>query len=470
VRSTVLVDPTVKTTYGDVRGSLENGLGIFKGIPFAAPLDGPRRFQAPLPPQPWEGVRAATSFSAAVPQPSRWPGMPTVWAPGDDTECLTVNVWTPDPAARLPVMVWIYGGAFLTGANSLPQYDGAILAGAGVVVVSLNYRVGFEGFGWLPGVPANRAYLDQLAALRWVRDNIARFGGDPDNVTIFGESAGATSVAGLSAAEAGRGLFRRGIGQSIAISLHAEEAAKEAAGRVAKELGVELSVEAFADVPSEAIHRTQGIFDGVNPYGPMLDGDLVRGHPWHEMRAEVDLIAGFNRDEFRLFTQVMKMRLRDPASLGLPPSALADYRAAHPELSEDGLAELITSDRVFRMPSLWCAQNHPGRAYLYELTWPSPVLGACHVLDVPLVFGTFDSPFATMLFGGPAPEEAETLSTQLRQAWISFATTGDPGWPQYTAAERLTRIWDVPVSVAADPEAVSRRIWAEAAAQRTPAT
>lgn len=463
------MDPTVKTTRGSVRGSSENGLAVFKGIPFAAPLDGPRRFEAPVPPEPWDGVRAATSFSAAVPQAPRWTDLPNNWEPGHRTDCLTVNVWTPDPTAKSPVMVWIYGGAFVAGAGSLPQYDGGTLARAGVVVVTLNYRVGFEGFGWLPGAPANRAYLDQLAALRWVQDNIARFGGDPDNVTIFGESAGATSVAGLSAAEAGRGLFRRGIGQSIAISMRSEETAKEHAGRLAEQLGVEASVEAFANVPPEAIHEADATLGRANPYGPVLDGDLVRGHPWHEMRAEVDLIAGFNRDEFRLFTQVMGWKPGDPAALGLPASALAEYRAAHPGLSDAGLAELVATDRVFRMPTLWCAQNHPGRAYLYELTWPSPVLGACHVLDVPLVFGTFDSPFATMLFGGPAPTEAKELGNQLRQAWISFATTGDPGWPEYTAAERLTRIWDVPVSVAADPEATSRRIWAEAADRRTPA-
>lgn len=462
------MDPIVKTTYGSVRGSTENDLAVFKGIPFAAPLDGPRRFQAPVPPQKWDGVRPATSFSAAVPQPSRWPGMPKTWQPQDSTDCLTVNVWTPNPAARLPVLVWIYGGAFVSGAGSLPQYDGSTLARAGVVVVTLNYRVGFEGFGWLPGTPANRAYLDQLCALRWVQDNIARFGGDPDNVTIFGESAGATSVAGLTAAEAGRGLFRRGIGQSIAISLRSEQTAQETTRRLANELGAELSIAGFAKIPPEAIHRAQAIFTD-NPYGPVLDGELVRGHPWFGLRGEVDLIAGFNRDEFRLFTRVMGTKLGDPAALGLPPSALAEYRAAHPELSDYDLAELITSDRVFRMPTLWCAQNHPGRAYLYELTWPSPILGACHVLDVPLVFGTFDSPFARMLFGGPAPEEARSLSEEMRRAWISFATNGDPGWPTY-GAERVARIWDVPVTLATDPEASSRRIWAAAATRREPAT
>jgi para-nitrobenzyl esterase len=459
------VNPIVTTTDGTVRGSMDDGIAVFKGIPYAAPLDGPRRFQAPVPPEPWEGIRDATGFSAAVPQISPWPGRPPVWKPGDSTECLTVNVWTPDPKANLPVMVWLYGGAFLAGSSSFPQYDGANLTRGGVVVVTINYRVGFEGFGSLPDAPANRALLDQLAALRWVRDNIAGFGGDPDLVTIFGESAGATTVAALTAAEAGRGLFRRAIAQSVARGVRPPDVARRTTERIADALGIEPSVDGFGGVPAEAIHRVQLNLGEITPYGLTIDDDLVRGEPWLGLRAEVDLIAGFNRDEYRLFTRLLGAKADDPATLGsvtngtVPPSAIADYRAAYPGLSEKDLGELILSDMVFRMPSLWCAREHPGRAYLYELTWSSPVLGACHALDIPLTFGTFGTPFSAMLLGDPVPADAEPLSKEIRKAWTSFAATGEPGWPEYRAGTPLARVWDVPPTIVSDPEAVSRRIW-----------
>jgi para-nitrobenzyl esterase len=383
-----------------------------------------------------------------------------LWTPGDSSESLTVNVWTPDLGANLPVMVWFHGGAFLFGAGSQSLYDGAHLARFGVVLVTLNYRVGFEGFGWLPDAPSNRALLDQLAALRWVQDCIAGFGGNPDNVTVFGESAGAVAVAALTAAEAGRGLFHRAIGQSIADGFRPEETARRASERIASAVGSELSAETFARIAPEAIHRVQGVPGEITPFGPVIDGEVVRGRAWHGLRGEVDLIAGFNRDEYRLFSRAMGAVPGKPDTLGLLPSALADYRAAYPQLADDELAELILSDRIFRMPSLWCAQNHPGRSYLYELTWSRPVLGACHAVDVPLTFGNLDDPFAVMLFGDEAAAEAELLSKELRKAWTSFAATGDPGWPEYRHGEALTRIWDVPVSIASDPEAVSRRIWA----------
>lgn len=453
------VKPIVKTTDGAVQGSIDDGIAVFKGIPYAAPLDGPRRFEAPVPPRPWDGVRDATAFSAAVPQISQWPGRPPVWKPSDSTDCLSVNVWTPDPGANLPVMVWIYGGAFLAGSASFPQYDGANLARGGVVVVTLNYRVGFEGFGWLPGASANRAMLDQLTALRWVRDNIAAFGGDPDAVTIFGESAGATAVALLTAADAGRGLFRRAIAQSVARAARPPEVSRRTTERIATALGVEPSVAGFSGVPAEAIHQVQLAPGEVTPYGPTIDGDLVRGHAWLGLRAEVDLISGFNRDEYRLFTQLLGAKAKNPAALGLPPSAIEEYRRAHPGLGEDALGELVLSDILFRMPSLWCAREHPGRSYLYELTWPSPALGACHALDVPLTFGTFGAPICTLMLGNPAPADAEPLSKAIRQAWISFAATGDPGWPEYRADAPLARVWDVPPKIVSDPEASSRRIW-----------
>lgn len=450
-----------------MRGRTDEGVSVFMGIPYAAPLDGIRRFQAPQRPQRWDGTRDAIAFSAVPPQ-AAMPPVPPLWHPGDDTGCLAVNVWTPDPGASgLPVMVWFYGGAFIIGAASQPEYDGANLAREGVVLVSLNYRTGFEGLGWLPDAPHNRALLDQLAALRWVQENIAQFGGDPGNVTIFGQSAGASSVAALTAAEAGRGLFRRAIAQSMAADLRSENRARGTAERIAAALGVPLTSEAFAGVASEAIHAVQSTPGEVTPYGPVIDGDVVRDQPWRGLRAEVDLMTGFARDEYRLFAMAMNEDLSavDLAGVAAAHAVPLDaYRAAYPGASDADLYILIQSDAFFRVPGVWCAQEHPGRSWCYEVTWPTPVfggaLGACHLLDVPLTFGNFRGPLATTLFGESLPPGAAELAQEVRKSLTAFAATGDPGWPEYRKGEALTRIWDLPGSVEADPMLASREIWA----------
>ena len=458
----------MRTASGAVRGLVEAGVSSFKGMPFAGPLAGAARFQAPTAPPSWDGTRDAFRFSASPPQGSLLPGMPSAWRPDEGDDSLTVNVWTPDPGgANLPVMVWIYGGAYLVGTARQPEYDGATLASAGVVVVTFNYRVGLEGFGWLPGAPANRAFLDQLAALRWVQDNIANFGGDPGNVTVFGESAGGTSVAALTSSDAARGLFGKAIGQSIAHGFLSEDRLRRTTERIAGALGVPATVEGFAQVPSEAVHAVQMVPGEITPFGPVVDGELLTDLPWRDLRGDVDLVAGFNHDEFTLFVAGQDLSGADPAATagaaGLPPGAVAEYRAANPGISDADLHVLILSDRTFRMPSLWSAQNSPARSWCYELTWRSPALGgllrSCHALDVPLTFGNFTGPLATMLLGDRVPPEAAELSARIREAWISFATSGDPGWPEYDKDDRLTRIWDVPVSVVSDPVAGSRRIW-----------
>ena len=222
-------DPVVSTSAGRVRGRIEKGIAVFRGIPFAKPPIGPLRFQAPESPAPWDGVRDAAEFGPAAPQAPMMAEGGQPGPPADTTgDWLTVNVWTPDPAAaRLPVLVWIYGGAYMFGASSEPGYDGTPFAQGGAVFVSLNYRLGVEGFAQLPGAPANRGLLDAVAALTWVRDNIEGFGGDPANVTVFGESAGAGVIAAMLAMGQAKGLFKRAIAQSVPGSFFTSGAGRE---------------------------------------------------------------------------------------------------------------------------------------------------------------------------------------------------------------------------------------------------
>ncbi|WP_154663745.1 carboxylesterase/lipase family protein, partial [Saccharomonospora iraqiensis] len=251
--------------------------------------------------------------------------------------------------------------------------------------------------------------------------------------------------------------------------------------------GAEATVASLAQVPPEEIHRVQRRplnrpaegqaprADSITPYAFVLDDDSLPRRPWQALRdgvaADVDTVFGFNRDEYTLFTLGRDLSRKDPArtaaAVGLDASAVDDYRAAHPGIGDADLHTLLLTDSVFRMPALWCAEAQAeagGRSHLYELTWESPAmdgaLGACHALDLPLTFGNLDTPLTTMVFGESVPDGAEYLSERIRTAWLSFARTGDPGWPAYDPAEALTRIWDVPVSVATDPVAASRRIWA----------
>ncbi|WTW99747.1 carboxylesterase family protein [Streptomycetaceae bacterium NBC_01309] len=480
--------PTVTTANGTVEGTTERGMQVFRGIPYAAPPEGELRFAAPAPREPWSGVRPAYVFGAAPPQTAMVPGEPTPWEPEDGLDCLTANVWTPDlGAADMPVMVWIYGGAWRFGRSATPMYDGTKLARAGVVVVTFNYRVGFEGLGHVPGMPENRALLDQIAALEWVRDNIAAFGGDPDQVTVFGESAGATSVASLLATPRTEGLFRRAIAQSVAGRALPLGDAHRVTGLIADAAGVPATLEGLRSLPPERITALHDVplaamaadpegwsmLDNVTCFAPVLDGELVTDTPWSVLRTgarrDVDLMAGYTTDEYNLFA----IQREVPADLGavakrmgLDEGALAAYRAADPGLDDRGLYTLLFSDLVFRMPSVWVAEAHAtagGRAFLYEFAWRTPAfggaLGAPHAVDVPFTFGVTEGPFAEMVLGSPPPEEVEELSAQVRAAWTGFAANGDPGWPAFTPVGGKTRMWDLPPRVESDPQRISREIW-----------
>ncbi|MEV4313575.1 carboxylesterase family protein [Actinocrispum sp. NPDC049592] len=444
----------VRTDSGQVRGDSE---GVFRGIPFAAPPEGPLRFAPPAPPESWDGVRDCTSFGSAPPQLAPAPGAPPAWRPGDGLDCLTLNVWTPDlGAAGLPVMVWIYGGQWKYGATRMPQYDAATLAASGVVVVTVNYRVGFEGFGHLPGVADNRGVRDQIAALEWVQRNIAAFGGAPGNVTVFGQSAGAASIALLLGTAAAKGLFRRAIAQSIPSGYRSTAEAEAVTAAIAAAAGVPATRDGFAALAPEAILAVQDVTEGVSSFSPVIDGDLVTGPPWSaRLDPDVDLICGFTHDEYLGHGPVPNADLSAvAAAIGLPPDAATAYRA----FTGDPIVAML-SDALIRMPTTWVAEAHAGgRTWLYDFTWRGPTVGAAHGIDIPFTFGNPTTRFATRFLGTPPPVSFGPLSEEIRRAWTTFATTGDPGWPQFTDHHQ-TRIWDTEPSVATDPLAASRAIW-----------
>ena len=497
-----VADPIVRTSGGEVRGRREDGLEVFRGIPFGAPPVGELRFAGPRRAAPWTGVRDAGEFGPPPPQdvgsfrdrlPAGWnPVARESSRPGD---WLTVNVWTPsaDPASPRPVIVWIYGGAYKVGSADTPGYDAQRIARDGdVVVVTFNYRVGIEGFAMIDGAPANRGLLDQVAALEWVRDNITAFGGDPGRVTVAGESAGAGCIAALLAMDRADGLFSRAIVASMPGTYLSRELGAAVGAAIAAERGLPPAVRDLAAVPphelvlaGESLAARQREFEREwgqlashdTLFAPVVDGDVLPTTPWEALAngaaRGADLVVGHTRDECRLFL-VMRGGVGRVTEADVA-RALADfgpgrdgekYRSAFPEASDEELYVQVQTDWLFRMPTLQLAEAQTtggGRAYLYELAWPVPgaggQLGACHGLDLPLLFGTFDASLGPLLYGPQPSAAAYAAADLLRRTWTTFATTGDPGWPAYDPEHRLTQVFDSVTTVAAYPEERSRLLW-----------
>ena len=489
------MQPTVITRYGRIRGRLRESVASFLGIPYAASPTGPLRFRPPAPPQAWDGIRETDRFSATPPKPRYAPPfdvlLPEPDIPGDDW--LTVNVWTPDPGrAGLPVMVWIHGGAFSNGNSAIPMYGGHAFARDGVVMVSLNYRLGIDGFALLPDAPANRGLLDQIAALEWVRDNIAAFGGDPGNVTVFGESAGAMSVTTLLSLPRAQGLFAKAITQSGAAQAAADPAD---AALVSKELGLALGREATAaslaevglpDLIQAHVAVRDALFSQPDPgrfgasivastmaFIPVVDGDLIAAHPLTAIMAgagsSVPLLTGTTTDEYRLFlvpTGIADYVTAEGlagvlALLGIGPAVEDLYRANRPLSSPGDVLAAVLTDRFFRLPALAVTEARAGPAptYMYEFAWPSPVhgLGACHSLEIPFVFDNLSAEGADLALG-PTPPAA--LADRVHAAWLAFARNDDPGWPAFDGTCPVMVFGDPRGGVQADPRGDERRIWA----------
>jgi para-nitrobenzyl esterase len=404
-------------------------------------------------------------------------------------DCLSLNVWTPDPGrAGLPVMVWIHGGAFVNGSAAVPLYAGDRFARDGVVCVTINYRLGCEGFLVLDGASPNRGLLDQIAALEWVQENIAAFGGDPGNVTIFGESAGAMSVTTLLAMPRAAGLFRRAIPQSGA-GHHAlpAETASLVTAELARRLGVAPTWEDFAAVPAGRLvaaqeqlsadiaaqpdpGRWREIAANMMAFEPVVDGQILPARPIDGIAAGhgrgVDLLVGTNRDEHRLFliptgvadaTNDTIVQMTGGA-LGLGAPGLASYTAAAPSAG-DALAAMLT-DWFFRIPAIRLAETHQGPSYMYEFDWASPAfggrLGACHALEIGFVFDTLDAEQGEALYGSSPPAE---LAAVMHRAWVDFARSGQPGWDAYTPATRATMTFALTSTLNHDPRPQQRTAW-----------
>ncbi|MDT9686846.1 carboxylesterase family protein [Streptomyces sp. P9(2023)] len=472
------------TDSGPVRGTVTDGLRITLGIPYAAPPFGAGRFRAPRPAEPWDEVRDCTRYGPVAPQSAELPGSP-VWHP-DHEGVLTLNVWSPtESSAPLPVILWIHGGAYTFGSSAQPDYDGSALARAGTVVVTCNYRLGFEGFGHVPGFPDNRGLLDQIAALEWVRANIAAFGGDPENVTVAGQSAGGGSIASLMSSARADGLFRRAIAHSVPDAFFRPEFAERMTREVAEAAGIaptaqgllSATPQALVDASDRVVARYAGDpaagplhYDTVL-YGPVLDGALLTRDPLDAPAAHVDLLVCHTTEEYWLMHRVGSMPSvttdvgldRFAADYGLPTSLVAAYRALMPDAPVLDVYLALASDAVFAVPTARFAEAHArtraaaharvggGRTFVSRFdrrrTGPdggSPVR-AWHAADVPFALGTLDATGVEFLTGGPVDADDHALSRRMVDAWAAFAATGDPGWAPVTdPAAPTVHVWDVP--------------------------
>ncbi|HWC36895.1 MAG TPA: carboxylesterase/lipase family protein [Acidimicrobiales bacterium] len=493
--------PTVQTDRGPVVGATTGPVHVFRGIPYARPPVGELRWRPPEEPKPWTRPLEARRFGPIAPQnPSPLEQLFGADRPQQSEDCLSLNVWTPGlDDDRRPVMVWIHGGAFVTGNGATPWYDGTRLVEAGdVVVVTINYRLGALGFLELGELgderyagSGNCGILDQVAALRWVRDNIASFGGDPSQVTVFGESAGGMSVGTLLGLPAAQGLFSRAILQSGAASHVAE---RDKAERVTRDLLAALGLTTddaarLVDVTVDDLLAAQGrVVDRAGPnlsFTPVVDGVTLPRPPLDAVRdgaaAAIEVLLGTTRDEMQLFglldprlSKADDAKVEHWAASVFGPSAtkaIEVYRRSRPDASAPEVWIAVLSDQVFRIPAIRLAEaqslHQPG-TYMYLFSWATPLLdgrlGSCHALDVPFTFDNLDKPGAAMFTGG-AGDDRQELAERMSRAWLAFAREGTPAaaslptWPAYEIGQRSTMVLDTECVVVDDPAAEERRLW-----------
>jgi para-nitrobenzyl esterase len=478
--------PIATVAQGQLQGRRAGPVLSFQRVPYAAnPYLAANRFKAPQPMPAWSGVRDASSAGPMPPQPSRAPGGGLAGAPDD----LTLNIWAPVNARNAPVLVWLPGGAFYRVDASETWYDGSAFARQGVVVVTVNYRVGIDGFMWVEGMPPNRGFLDQVAALQWVRQNIAPFGGDAGNVTLAGQSAGAQSVMALMGMPAAQGLFHKAIAQSPPQNHLTPDQARRVAVATAAELKVAPTAQALASAPIAAVitatermvadvrdRAKWGAIGGQPPYLPVIDGTVLTDPPLASLtrhaRRDMPLLVGSTDDEARLYLVPGGAidRISAPAFAGairgasLPENAAQVYAQARANASPGDMLAAFESDSTFRIPALRYAENRTAAGaptWNYHFAWQSPGfggrLGAGHVVDVPFVFNTLTSPQAGPFLGGAGHQP---LADTLFGHWLRFVKTGDPGWARYELTTRPTMRFDTASALVSDPLSQRRLLWA----------
>ncbi|MET0297884.1 MAG: carboxylesterase family protein [Microbacterium sp.] len=451
--------PTLSVSTGALRGASDGGIDRFLGIPYAAPPVGDLRFREPQPAATWTGERDATGFGPTAPQSAYGNGiekyLPTVEVPGDDI--LTVNVWTPEdrPAdAALPVLVFVHGGALTRGSAALPIYDGATFAREGIVFVSVQYRLGQEGFAVLDDVPLNLGVRDQEAALRWVRREIGVFGGDPTRVTAMGQSAGANTLAVLLALPHAKELFDRVILQSGPLAGQPRAKAARMSREIAKRLRVPATREGFAATkPAELVRVQTEIGAAGTPLsgGPSvavaLGDDSAPVTPIDALLAGagdgIPVLIGTTSEEYRLWFVPGGLlgRIRRSTLLlarlasGVPRRVVRAHRRRRPDaLPGETLGEIV-GDMLLRGPLNRFADSRAARnarTWVYEFRWRSPVdgLGAAHAMELGFVFDALTTADAVALGGPDAPQ---ALADAMHAAWVSFVVDGDPGWEAWSA-------------------------------------
>ncbi len=472
-----MVERVVAITNGRIRGMALDGVSAFLGVPYAAAPFGKNRFAAPRPHEPWADIFDATLPGPTAPQIVKpFPGIDLLalvgegWIKGDDY--LTANIWSPDPGgAGLPVMVFIHGGGFVAGSNNAPVSNGSAFARAGVVCVAINYRMGVDGFLPIPGIPTNLGLRDQIAALQWVQDNIAAFGGDAANVTVFGESAGAMSIANLIVSPLAKGLFTRAIVESGHGAMTRDIGiAQRLVKKLARLLKIKPDEAGFRSVDAgdtlDALEKIampttrldlrdseghEPVF-GISRFIPVHGDDVLPERPLDALKrgagAEIDLLIGTNTEEMNLY--LVATGLRDKIgrllstyvlhrSMPRANAALKAYGMGQKGQKPGHVLTRALSDLVFRWPARRYAEEHRGRTHMYEFGWQSPAfdgaMGACHAVEMPFVFNTLAT--ATGPEGMCGAHPPQDLADRMHGLWVGYAKDGSLPWPEF---DRDTRI------------------------------
>jgi para-nitrobenzyl esterase len=502
--------PVVETASGRVAGITSSGVHVFKGIPYGASTAGANRFTPPRKPEPWSGVRDAVAYAGRSPQApaaAQRPELATVWGPVDTLpvgeDCLTLHVWTPGlDNGKRPVLVWLHGGAFSYGSANSPRYDSVNLARRNdVVVVAVNHRLNIFGHldlsahGERFAQSGNAGLLDLVAALQWVREHAARFGGDPGNVTIFGQSGGGGKVSALLTMPSAKGLFHKAVVQSGASVRFAErERTARLADAVLKHLGI--GVDQLAALPLERLQEAVAPAQATLPrpalplldrynFGPVIDGSVLPAHPFDPaapaVSDDVPILVGGTKDESAIFLapdEAVWNRTLGEDEFGkriaavagdAAPELVAYYKRRDPAASPaDRLITALTMSN-FAVRSNMLAERKAARgrapAWVYDFAWESPAFGgrlkSCHSVEVPFVFDTLD-----VIGERHHKPGAQALADRVSQTWVAFARTGKVDWPAYTAGKRSVMVFDDACKVVDDPDGEVRPLWSKVANER----